>query len=69
MTYLKKILKESGLKQNKIAELIKIKTRTLQRWSNYEGLENTIKFLILIKKFNIDIDKLINDYNNKKEDL
>lgn len=67
MTILETAIKKSGLKKIKIAESYNISNKTLYNWTNYYKINNIIKFLDLCLFLNIDLNKLIEEYKNKKK--
>lgn len=61
-TLIYKKIKEKGIKKKFISEKLQISDRTLYNWTNYENIDNIIKFIDLLKFLNININDFLNDY-------
>lgn len=67
MNIFKKKIKEKGYKKNFISNELEITYKTLQNWTSYKKIKNNIKFLKLIKLLDIDINKIILEYEDIKK--
>jgi len=67
MTYLRRILDNKGYIIKGISDRLDIPYRTLQRWLNYESIDQHIKFLRLLILLSVPIPELLKDIKQHKK--
>jgi len=65
---IQKLRKEAGISQEELSFQLKVSRQAISKWENDNGYPETEKIIKMSKIFNVTIDYLLNDDENKKAD-